>query len=78
MKTFALGIEPGDDLTLTGHFLMRDAKAAVKFKGILAETKIDGSKSQRVVESPEEPSLTWQVRADAAGMREWLNAGRKK
>jgi hypothetical protein len=78
MKTFAIGVQPVDGLTLTGHFLMKDAKAAAKFKTILDDVRIEGAKSQKVVEAPDEPWLTWQVRGDAAGLRDWLSIGGKK
>jgi hypothetical protein len=76
IKTFALGVEPVDELTLTGHFLMKDAKAAARFKAILDDVKIDGAKSQKVVESPD-AWLTWQVRGDVAGLRAIVERGKK-
>jgi hypothetical protein len=78
LKIFALGLEPGDDLTLTGHFRMTDAKAAAKIKTILEGIEIKGAKSQKVEVPPadQEPWVTWQVRGDVAVMREWLNQGK--
>jgi len=57
---------------------MKDAKAAAKFKGTLEATKLDGARSQKVVESPDDPWLTWQVRGDVAMLRGWLSVGGKK
>jgi hypothetical protein len=80
MKAFAIGLEPLDGLTLTGHFQMTDAKAAAKFKAMLAEVKIDGATSQKVETTPadaKEPWLTWQMRGDAAAVRALLDGSKK-
>lgn len=79
VKTFAIGLEPTEGLTLTGYFEMTDAKASAKFKTVLESVKFDGAKSQKVDVPPAdvEQWVTWQVRGDVAAMREWLNRGKK-
>ncbi len=79
VRTFALGIEPVEGLTLTGHFLMTDAKAAAGFKTFLEIAAFDGAKSRKVETTPPEAKeawLTWQVRSDAAALRTFLNRGK--
>src|SRR5205814_2010279 len=79
LKTFAIGLEPTEGLTLTGYFEMTDAKASAKFKAVLEGVKFDGARSQKVdVPPPDvEQWVTWQVRGDVAAMRAWLNRGKK-
>ncbi|MBI1831575.1 MAG: hypothetical protein HYR84_09020 [Planctomycetes bacterium] len=79
IKVFALGLEPGDDLTLTGDFLTSDAKSAERLKTFLDGVTIPGAKSQKVVAPPPDKGawLTWQVRGDVATMRQWLNRGQE-
>jgi hypothetical protein len=79
LKTFAIGLEPVEGLTLTGHFQMTDAKAAAKFKSFLEGVKIDGAQSQKVVAPPadeKEQWMIWQVRGDVTVMREFMNRGK--
>ncbi len=78
IKTFALGLEPVEGLTLTGYFEMSDAKASAKFKTLLDEVKIEGATSQKIELPPadKEQWVTWQVRGDTAAMRGWLNAAK--
>ncbi|MSQ97052.1 MAG: hypothetical protein EXR98_21200 [Gemmataceae bacterium] len=76
-STFAIGLEPIDGLTLTGHFQVGDAKSAASFKKRLDGVKIAGATSQKVEAPPadaKEPWVTWQVRGDVAGMRDWLSS----
>ena len=73
LKTFALGLEPVEGLTMTGHFQMTDAKAAAKFRTFLDGAKIQGAKSQKVEVPPadqKEQWLIWQVRGDVAVLGE--------
>ena len=80
VKTFALSLEPVEGLTLAGHFQTTDAKAAAKFKTFLDGVKIEGAKSQKAELPPpqeKEQWVIWQVRADVAVLREWLNQGKK-
>jgi hypothetical protein len=75
VKTFALGLEPVEGLTLTGHFQTTDAKSAAKLKVFLDGVKIEGATQKLAMpnEGDNEQWLTWQVRGDVAAMREWLN-----
>jgi hypothetical protein len=76
LKTAALGLEPIDGVTLTGHFQVGDAKSVGRFKTLLGGIKITGATSQKVEAPPAEandPWVTWQVRGDAAMMRNWLS-----
>jgi hypothetical protein len=80
LQTFALGLEPVDGLTLKGEFRFPSAKTASAFKTFLEAAKIDGARSQKVeAVPPEEPEqwVTWQVRGDAAMMRDLLNRGKE-
>ncbi len=78
MKSFALGIEPTEGLTLTGHFEMTDAKSADKLKTVLEGVTVAGAKSQKVdATDPIGHWVTWQVRGDVGTMREFLNQGRE-
>jgi hypothetical protein len=79
LKVFALGLEPVEGLTLTGHFQMTDAKATAKFKAILEGVKIERAK-QKVEATPAEEKeqwVIWQVRGDVAAMRDFLNKQKK-
>jgi hypothetical protein len=76
MKTFVVGIEPVEELTLTGNFLMNDAKAAANFKTFLEKVNIEGAKSQKVDAS--EDWVAWQVRGDVATVRGFLNRGKER
>jgi len=81
INTFALGIEPTAGLTLTGNFLMTDAKSAARYKDFLENVKIDGAKTQKVemtAEDAEEQWVTWQVRGDADTFRDFLNRGKER
>jgi hypothetical protein len=75
LKVFAIGLEPVDGLTLTGHFLMTDPKAAAKFKSFLEGVKIERAQ-QKVAAAPADEKdqwVIWQVRGDVAAIREFLN-----
>ena len=77
LKTFAVGLEPIDGLTMTGHFQSSDAKSAAKLKGLLATVQIEGAASQKIEMPPTETKewwVTWQVRGEAAVMRAWLSS----
>ena len=79
MKTFALGFEPIEGITLTGHFQMDNAKAAAKFTAMLEDVKIDGAQSQKVTATPAdalEQWVTWQMRGDVAALRGLLDRGK--
>jgi hypothetical protein len=81
LKAFAIGLEPVEGLTLTGHFHLTDAKAAAKFKTLLEGAKIEGANSQKVETPPADSPdqwLTWQVRGDVGVMRAWLNQGQDR
>ncbi|MBI2804755.1 MAG: hypothetical protein HYX68_07195 [Planctomycetes bacterium] len=76
VRTFGLGLEPIEGLTMNGHFLMRDAKAAEAFQKKLAKVTIAGAASQKVIPpppAPAEPWVSWQLRGDAAALRGWAN-----
>jgi len=79
IKVFAVGLEPVEELTFSGDFLMADAKAIERFKTYLETIIVPGAKSQKVVVPPpdQEPWLTWQLRGDVATMRQWLNRGQE-
>ncbi|MBI3823167.1 MAG: hypothetical protein HY289_10880 [Planctomycetes bacterium] len=79
LKTFAVGLEPVEGLTLTGHFHMNDAKSAGKLKTFLENVTIDGATQKLAMpkDDKEEQWLTWQLRGDPAAMRTWLNQGRE-
>jgi hypothetical protein len=83
LNLFALGIEPIDGLTLTGHFHLKTPQATTKFKSFLEGVQIEGAKSQKVeapppdVQDPVAQWVLWQVRGDVATVRELLNRGGK-
>jgi hypothetical protein len=79
LKTFAIGLEPVEGLTLTGHFQMTDAKAAAKFKSFLEGVKIERAQ-QKVAAAPADEKdqwVIWQVRGDVTAIREFLNQQKK-
>jgi hypothetical protein len=81
VRTFAVGLEPVEGLTLTGHFQTADAKSAAKVTAFLATVNIAGATSQKVEAPPPDvadPWVTWQLRGDVGAMREWMNQGAAK
>lgn len=79
LKVFALGLEPVEGLTLTGHFHMSDAKSAGKLKTFLEGVAIEGATQKLAMpkDDNEEQWLTWQLRGDVAAIRMWLNQGKE-
>jgi hypothetical protein len=80
VRAFAIGItipEPGT-LTLTGDFYTGAPDATQELRNYLEEVKVPGAKSHKVeappadIEAAEAQWVTWQVRADAAVMRDLL------
>src|SRR5262249_54952974 len=78
LNTFAIGIAPIDELTMTGYFQLTNAKAAQRFSTLLENATIEGVASRKVEGSPEEqtPWVTWQVRGDIAAMRKMFDKGK--
>src|SRR5205085_1445262 len=79
IKTFTLGLEPGEELTLTTNFQMTSAKTATDFVTFLKKVDTKGAKSSEPAASPaqeKEQWVTWQLRGDVPTIRAWLNAGK--
>ena len=80
MKTFAVGIEPTEGLTMTGNFFDGRREGGASFKGHLENVKIDGAKSQKAEATDADASdqwVTWQVRRRGHVSRV-LNRGKDK
>ena len=81
VKTFVLGVEPVEGLTLSGHFQVTDAKTAAGLKGFLESVKIQGGNAPKVETTPADATdqwVIWQLRAEAAALREFLSPGKER
>lgn len=75
-RSFALGVLPENEVTLSGFLESADAKAASAWKAWLEGVEVPGLQSRRVVTSPAGTQVDFQFRASTEGLQKLL--GRAK